>query len=111
MIARGIRRAWAIQEENKNPIEKESIGSWPLNEDRYREVMFSTLGAFESGLSEDCRSVSWLGPILWDEARGAGEAEISNARLRDIPEAVRHDASSAMKWLMYWIFVRPEPNS
>jgi hypothetical protein len=103
-FAKGVRRAWLRQKKDGRQI---FFPTWPISEEQYRNVMFSTLGAFSGYVSAECESTSWLGPVLWDELRVPREARISSSRLKDMPESILSDPKVSINWLLYGIFSSP----
>ncbi|MFC4819602.1 hypothetical protein [Dokdonella ginsengisoli] len=103
-FAKGVKKAWRQQKKDGRQV---FFPTWPISEEQYRYVMFSTLEAFSGYVSAECESTSWLGPILWDELRVPGEARISNSRFKDMPEKILADPKESINWLMYGIFSSP----
>lgn len=100
----GVRFAWS----NQPKTTKQWVGGkdWPVSEDAYRNVIKSTWGAFDKIVSHECDSVSWLGPIFWDEVRALDIGGVRWDVLTDMPSNIRKDPTSAGNWIMYNLFVR-----
>jgi len=102
-FAEGVKKVWRNQAGIKR--DRIEMGAWPVSRDRSREVWLSTFDAFSGSVSSDCESVTWLSPVLWDEIRTPGTAEVASSRIDGMPQSVLGDAAQATNWLMYWIFV------
>ena len=91
-----VRATWAVQTSGRNRLE---LGQWPLPENSYRSVV---IAVHPKGLvPRDCEAPIYLGNWLFQEIA------LGERRLSDMPSGLNAtDATSANRWLFYWLFVR-----
>ncbi|KQY51933.1 hypothetical protein ASD14_04470 [Lysobacter sp. Root494] len=95
-FAKLVRATWAAQTTVHNKLE---LGQWPLPDNTYRSVV---VAVHAKGLvPRDCEVPMYLDNWLFREIGLGGR------RLSDMPSDLDAiDATSANRWLFYWLFVR-----
>ena len=104
-FSNSVKHIWHKQNRQSGKIK---FGEWPINKDHFDEVMKKTLGEFSKYTPSMCSSVTWFGSVVWNSVMVDEAGEISNDFLVDMPREIRDDPSNASRWMLFWIFVKPD---
>jgi hypothetical protein len=109
-----IRKSWEKQRDFDLLVR---IGEWPVSADKLRKTSDSFEEVIGNQVPDECKSIIWLDPLLWQEIESSSSTSSAGGTTADrrewlkfveVPESLLWESPQAAHWTRYWLLRKTE---